>query len=291
MTVSSMTGFGRSEGADDRIRWAWEARSVNGKSLDVRMRIPSGWEQFDPLVRKALQQRCKRGNFTVSLEIKAVAGASSVQVNEALLQALIARCEAFGETPRMDRLLGLRGVLEASEQEQGDLTADADRLADLEQGLALVLDRLAAARAEEGARIGAVIAGHIDEIEALVNEAAASADATPDAIRDRFAAQVQALLPEDGAIAPERLAQEVAVLAVKADVREELDRLKAHVAAARDLLADGDGIGRRFDFLCQEFNREANTLASKATALDLTRIGLNLKAVIDRLREQCLNLE
>lgn len=291
MTACSMTGFARGEGADDRIRWTWEARSVNGKSLDARLRIPSGWERLDPTVRKTLQATFKRGNFSINLDIRPVGGKSSIRVNEALLDDLIARCEAYGERPRLDALLAVRGVVEAAEQDDGELSADDDRIALIEETLRETLDRLAEARAEEGGRIASVLRDHLGEIETLVEEAENCAEAMPPAIRDRIAAQLDELLPGDGALPSERLAQEAAVLAVKADVREELDRLKAHIEAARDLLREGTGIGRRFDFLCQEFNREANTLASKSAALDLTRIGLNLKACIDRLREQVQNLE
>ncbi len=291
MTVSSMTGFARSEGEDDRIRWVWEARSVNGKSLDMRLRVPSGWERLDPIVRKSVQERFRRGNLTVGLEVKPISGRAAVRINDALLDDLIARCEAFGERPRLDALFAVRGVVEQAEEESGDLADDPGRFVAIQSSLDDVLVRLSEARAEEGGRVAAVLRDHLGEIETLIEEAERSSDATPRVIRDRLLAQLSDLLPKDGAIPSERLAQEAALLAVKADVREELDRLKAHVEAARDLLRDGVGIGRRFDFLCQEFNREANTLASKASALDLTRIGLNLKAVIDRLREQVQNLE
>ncbi|MDF1749721.1 MAG: YicC family protein [Alphaproteobacteria bacterium] len=291
MTVSSMTGFARTEGEDDLIRWVWEARSVNGKSLDARLRVPSGWERFDPLIRKAVQERFRRGNLTINLEVKPILGKATVRINEALLEDLIQRCESFGERPRLDALFAVRGVVEASEQDPGDLANDSERLASVQSSLDDVLTRLADARAEEGARIATVLRDHLGEIETLVEAAERSEDATPQAIRDKLWAQISELLPKDGAIPSERLAQEAAVLATKADVREEIDRLKAHIDAARDLLREGVGIGRRLDFLCQEFNREANTLASKSSSLDLTRIGLNLKAVIDRLREQVQNLE
>ncbi len=291
MTACSMTGFARGEGSDDRIRWTWEARSVNGKSLDARLRIPSGWERLDPIVRKSLQEGFKRGNFTINLDIRPIGGKGAVRINEGLLDDLVARCEAFGERPRLDTLLTVRGVVEAAEEDDSDLSSDDERIAAIEATLTETLARLAEARSEEGGRIASVLRDHLGEIETLVEEAETCADAMPEAIRNRIMAQLDELLPKDGALASERLAQEAAVLAVKADVREELDRLKAHIEGARDLLREGTGIGRRFDFLCQEFNREANTLASKSAALDLTRIGLNLKACIDRLREQVQNLE
>ena len=290
MTVASMTGFARSEGGDAALLWSWEARSVNGKALDMRLRLPSGWERFDPIVRKAVQARFKRGNLSVNLDVRPVTGRSAVRINEDLLEALIDRCRAFGETPRLDQLLTVRGVVDTADGDDNPLDDEA-RLFAVESTLGETLDALVAARKEEGARIGAVLADHLSEIEGLVAAASTSADAAPDAIRARLAAQLEDLLPKDGALPSERLAQEAAVLAVKADVREELDRLRAHIAAARDLMKEGAGVGRRFDFLCQEFNREANTLASKSSAIELTRIGLDLKAVIDRLREQVQNLE
>lgn len=294
MTICSMTGFARADGAVDAAQWLWEGRSVNGKGLDIRLRLPSGFERLDPGIRKAIQGRMTRGNLSLSLDIRQGGERASLQVNEDLLDALIARCEAFGETPRLDRLLTVRGVVEPAEAPA--VTADPageDTLAEaVMAGLDDMLDRLIEARSEEGGRIASVLRDHIGEIEALVEEAENCGEASPEAIRDRLYAQIRDLLPDDpAALPPDRLAQEAALLAVKADVREELDRLRGHIEAARDLLRDGGAVGRRFDFLCQEFNREANTLASKSAALALTRIGLNLKAVIDRLREQVQNVE
>lgn len=291
MSIASMTGFARGEEGDGLLRWAWEARSVNGKSLDLRLRLPSGFESLDPPVRAAARERFLRGNLSVSLEVRAEGRGGGMQINEPLLATLIARCEAYGETPRLDALLAVRGVLEPMEEAATGLADEPDRAEAILATLRETLDRLTEVRAEEGARIGLTLHDHLGEIESLVEAAEQCGEATPAAIRDRLAAQLVELLPEDAALPSERLAQEAAALAVKADVREEIDRLKAHVEAARDLLREGAGIGRRFDFLCQEFNREANTLASKSGAIELTRIGLDLKAVIDRLREQVQNLE
>jgi uncharacterized protein (TIGR00255 family) len=291
MTIASMTGFARVEDADEALRWAWEARAVNGKSLDVRMRLPPGWEALEPDVRQAARAVLRRGNVTISLDVRRTSEAGSSRINEAFLDTLIARCEAHGETPRLDRLLTVRGVVETVETERSGAADHEDSLDAIRESLAAAIDALAGARAEEGARTVAMLRDHLGEIEALVEDAERCADATPDAIRARIAAQLGDLLPRDGALPGERLAQEAALLAVKADVREELDRLRAHIEAARALLREDEAVGRRLDFLCQEFNREANTLASKSAALELTRIGLNLKAVIDRLREQVQNLE
>lgn len=290
MALASMTGFARTDGADERVRWAWEARSVNGKSLDLRLRIPSGWERLDPIVRKEVGKALGRGNVTLSLEVRALKGRLPVRVNEDLLADLADRCRAAGEEPRLDRLMTVRGVVETAEDEE-DLTQDATRIGAITDSLAAVLDALAAARAEEGSRIEAVLRQHLAEIEHLVVQAKDSAECQPAAIRDRLTAQIGELLADDRALPEERLAQEAAALAAKADVREELDRLIAHVEQARGLLDAGGPCGRRLDFLCQEFNREANTLCSKASALAMTRIGLDLKSAVDQLREQVQNLE
>lgn len=292
MAIKSMTGFARASGGDDRYHWVWEARSVNGKSLDMRLRLPNGWDALDPIARAAAKTRFKRGNLTIALDVKSIAGDDALAINEELLGRLVARCEAAGETPRIDRLLQVRGVIETTEEGANPDAAEAEaRLAAVSATLTETLDALATARSEEGARTGTVLAALIDEIATLTGEAAATADAQPAAIRDRLVRQIEELSEGRGGLDPERIAQEAAALAVKADVREELDRLAGHIEAARALMAEEAAIGRRFDFLCQEFNREANTLASKSSALTLTRIGLNLKAAIDQMREQVQNIE
>lgn len=291
MSLASMTGFARVSGEDASAHWVWEARSVNGKGLDVRVRLPSGWDRLDPIARAEAPKRFKRGNVSLTLELKTRETAGRLAVNEDLLQRLIARCEAAGESPRIDRLLQVRGVVEPAEEAAAEEAEAEAREAALAAALGEALDALAAARAEEGARIQSVIEGQLAEIERLVAAAGECADAQPAAIRDRLARQIAELTEGRGGLDPERLAQEAAALAVKADVREELDRLRGHIEAARALIAEQAAVGRRFDFLCQEFNREANTLASKSSALALTRIGLDLKAVIDQLREQVQNVE
>lgn len=292
MAINSMTGFARASGGDDRYHWVWEARSVNGKALDMRLRLPNGWDALDPIARAAAKTRFKRGNLTIALDVKSIAGDDALAINEELLGRLVARCEAAGETPRIDRLLQVRGVIETTEEGANPDAAEAEaRLAAVSATLTETLDALATARSEEGARTGTVLAALIDEIATLTGEAAATADAQPAAIRDRLVRQIEELSEGRGGLDPERIAQEAAALAVKADVREELDRLTGHIEAARALMAEEAAIGRRFDFLCQEFNREANTLASKSSALTLTRIGLNLKAAIDQMREQVQNIE
>ncbi|MFC6856140.1 YicC/YloC family endoribonuclease [Marivibrio halodurans] len=293
-TISSMTGFARMGGGDDRFHWVWEARSVNGKGHDLRLRLPNGWEALDPIAREKAKAFFARGNITVALDVKPIAGAGAMRINETFLAQLVARCEQAGESPRLDRLLQVRGVVESAE----DGTAEAEEETDVEARRAAVavtleeaLTALKAARKAEGARTAAVLNERLDEIATLTARAAETADAQPSAIRDRLARQIEELSEGRGGLDPERIAQEAAALAVKADVREELDRLTGHIEAARALLAEEAAIGRRFDFLCQEFNREANTLASKSAALTLTRIGLDLKAAIDQMREQVQNIE
>lgn len=290
-----MTGFARAEGGDDLVSWTWEVKTVNGRSLDVRSRLPSGYEALDPVVRKALAACCHRGNAQVNLSVKRSEAPQAWQLNEELLAQVLEVVGRLGTKldaapPRLDGLLALRGVLEPVEEEENPQQRD-QRLKAIDSGLGEALDALVAMRGEEGARLLALTRGHIDTIERLCGDAAACAATQPEALRQRLRDQLDLLLSESNALPEDRLAQELAVLASKADVREELDRLTAHVAAARSLLAQGGAIGRKLDFLCQEFNREANTLCSKSTDVDLTRIGLDLKSAIEQLREQVQNIE
>ncbi len=290
-----MTGFARRDGADEAASWTWEVKSVNGRSLDVRARLPVGYESLDPAVRSAVAGACARGNVQVNLTIKRGSAPLQLQVNEALLEQALQLMDKLenrttAAPPRLDGILALRGILEAVEEEE---TAErqAARLEALQNDLAAVLAALVAMRAAEGARLLELARGHLDEIERLAGAARACAATQPETLRPRFKEQIALLLEESTGVAEERLAQELAILAGKADVREELDRLAAHVEAARELLARGGAIGRKLDFLCQEFNREANTLCSKSADVELTRIGLDLKSSIEQLREQVQNIE
>ena len=290
-----MTGFARAEGQHDGLGWAWELKSVNGRGLDIRTRAPQGFESLEPLARQKLGEALKRGNVNVSLVVERRAGEAGIRINRAVLdQVLALQAELAGKVdaapPRLDSLLAVRGVVEAGEEEADEETRaarDADVLAGLEQAVkALVTSRL-----EEGARLAAMLTGHLDRIEELTTQAKALGSVQPEALKARLRQQVLELLEASPALNEDRLAQEAALLATKADIREELDRLAAHIAAARELMQAGSQIGRRFDFLCQEFNREANTLCSKSGDTELTRIGLELKAVIDQLKEQVQNVE
>jgi uncharacterized protein (TIGR00255 family) len=290
-----MTGFACQEGGDGTISWSWEIKSVNGKALDLRCRLPSGYEALEPVVRAAAAEHCARGNLQVGLGVDTSDRPLRMRVNQALLEQLLELAQSLkdkagAEAPRLDGLLALRGVVEAVEEEE-DAETRAAREAAMGADLRLALDALVEVRRAEGARLQGVVEGHLSNMAELVGRAAASAAAQPEALRRRLKERVEELLAASPALPEERLAQEAAVLITKADVREELDRLEAHLAATRELLAAGGPVGRRLDFLCQEFNREANTLCSKAPDVELTRIGLELKGVIDQLREQVQNIE
>jgi uncharacterized protein (TIGR00255 family) len=288
--LASMTGFARRDGAAKGGAWTCEARSVNGRNLDIRCRVPAGLEAADAAIRAEAARRFRRGSLTVSLTVSRGDATGEVRINRALLDRLVQVARDYaapGGEVRIETLLGLRGVVESGEAPGED--GDAALAASVAAALPALFDDLAAARAEEGARLAAVLGAHLDTIEDLVRQARATAGAQPAAIRQRLALQLAELL--DGPLPEERLAQEVALLAGRADVREELDRLDAHVGQARDLLAEGGAVGRRLDFLMQEFNREANTLCSKSADIALTRIGLALKAAIEQLREQIQNVE
>ncbi len=301
MPIASMTGFARAEGVDAAhmhpgLHWAWEVKSVNGRNLEVRCRLPAGFEGLEPVVRAAVAERLKRGNVSVSLTLSRGGEQPRVRINRELLDQVVAlvgelQGRVVAEPPRLDGLIGVRGVVEVVEEEEPTEAQRATRLSRMTETLGRALEALAAMRHDEGARLAAVVDRHLDRIEQLRELAAAAAGAQPAALRARLKAQVEALLEAAPAMPEERLAQEVALLLTRADVREELDRLAAHTAAARKLLADGGLVGRRYDFLCQEFNREANTLCSKSADVELTAIGLDLKTAIDQLREQVQNIE
>lgn len=296
MALASMTGFSRAEGSFNGLSWAWELRSVNGRGLDVRCRLPAGMEALDQKVRARLGERLKRGNVQVALQWAREAGVAELRLNEKALAQVIAALEAarmrlpHAQAPRLDGLLSIRGVLEPAEPAESEADREA-REAALLESFEAALDALVAARQAEGAKLEAVLAAHIDRIETLTGAAAANAEAQPQALRERLRAQVAELLQGSNALSEERLAQEAALLAVKSDMREEIDRLRAHVAAARAHLAEEGPVGRRLDFLTQEFHREANTLCAKSPGLDVTRIGLDLKATVDQFREQVQNVE
>ncbi|HEX7774915.1 MAG TPA: YicC/YloC family endoribonuclease [Parvibaculum sp.] len=296
MPLTSMTGFARADGETEAARWHWELRCVNGKGLDARFRLVAGFETLEAKLREELARHMKRGNVQISLTLERARAAAPLRVNEDALNVILTALADLQQRvelmpPRPEGILALKGVLEAAE---ALAETDEDHAA-LEAALAASFGEAAAAlaraRSEEGRKLEAVLRDQVDEIERLTNQAAKSPSASIEAMRARLKTQVAELLAASPSLSEERLNQEAALIATKADVREEIDRLTAHVAQARELFAGKEPAGRRLDFLTQEFNREANTLCSKAADVSLTRIGLELKAVIDQLREQVQNVE
>jgi len=291
--IASMTGFARIDGQADDLQWTWEARSVNGRGLDVRVRAPGFVDQADRTVRQEMAKRFKRGSVQVSLNVERADARTTPRIDHAALGALLKDLTAV-ELPdgapvalaRLDGLLQIRGVLMQNETTDDDALRTAP-LADIQA----LLDALSAARLEEGARLAVTLSATLDQIEALARRAKSLASRQPELLAKRYRETILRLIDDLAPPPEERIVVEAAALAVKADVAEELDRLAAHVEQARDLLAEGGPIGRRFDFLTQEFNREANTLAAKSADLELTRVAMDLKAAIDALREQIQNVE
>jgi uncharacterized protein (TIGR00255 family) len=291
--LSSMTGFARATGEADGRSWNWEVKSVNGKGLDVRCRLPSGSDALEVAVRASAMERLKRGNVSVSLSVRREQAQGQYRVNEELLRHLLETAMAVDTTyqPHVDVLLNVKGVVETADEADEDEDQRKSREAKMLVDLGIALDALAKMRAEEGRRLGIVLSQQITEVERLTAAASDLAETQPAAIRARLMASLADLLGAAPALPEDRLIQEVALLATKADVREELDRLRAHISAARQLIGDGNVVGRKLDFLCQEFTREANTLCSKAQDVDMTRIGIELKTVIEQFREQVQNIE
>ena len=289
-----MTGFARAEGADESLSWRWEAKSVNGRGLDVRLRLPPGLDRLEPAVRERIAARFARGSFNIALATSVSGPGRRYAVNRQALDAVLAIVTELTHSaklspPQADGILRIPGVLEAAEAEETDeerRRRDQAMLKSLDEALAA----LAETRSAEGARLGPTLAAHFDRIGALAAEARTLAATQPQALKEKLMRQIAEIAGEPG-VSPERIAQEVALLAGKADVREELDRLSAHVAQGRELLAAKEAVGRRLDFLSQELNREANTLCSKSADLMLTRVGLELKASIEQFREQVQNIE
>lgn len=289
-----MTGFARVEGVHGTRSWTWELKSVNGRGLELRSRMPQGFDSLEPLLRKSLQGVLKRGSVNANLALRSDAAEQHYQVNETALNTAIEAVETVRsrikcDLPQAETILALRGVMEIADAVESEDERKA-LMTSLLNSFSEAVEALAASRAAEGRAMAEVLTAQFDEIERLCTAAAKSAAAAPEALRSKISAQLSDLLT--GAELPEeRLAQEAALLAVKADVREELDRLSSHIAAGRVHLKSKEPVGRQLDFLTQELNREANTLCSKASDMTLKRIGLDLKKVIDQLREQVQNIE
>jgi uncharacterized protein (TIGR00255 family) len=295
MAVVSMTGFADAPGAFELLRWRWEVRSVNGRSLDLRLRLPPGLESIEPAARVLAGERFRRGNLQATLTLEQQEGLRGLRIDPAALaQAVRIAREVANETgltpARVDGLLALKGVIVQDDNLGGDQATRAARDAAILETLAMAMDLLARSRRSEGVKLADVLSRTADEIGRLTQDAARTASTQPAAIRERLRAQLDDLL-QQASPADDRIAQEVALLAARADVREEIDRLRAHVQEAHQLIASGELIGRKLDFLSQELNREANTLCSKSADIALTRIGLAMKAAIDQFREQAQNVE
>lgn len=295
MTLQSLTGFARTEGRDEAAGWAWEIRSLNGRALDMRCRLPPGAEKLEPALRACTARTLKRGNVQITLTLDRASAEGLPVLNEAGLERALAITEEIAartgfKPPDIASLLTVRGVLGEAEG-AGAQGSEEGRERALLESYQTALEMLVAARQVEGAAIGRALAGRIDEIERIVKKITEDPSRRPEAIRQRLSEQVSRLIDGMEGIDPDRLYQEAAILATKADLHEEIDRLDAHVDAARALLSGGGAVGRKLDFLAQEFNRECNTICSKSNAASVTAAGLDLKVVIDQFREQVQNLE
>jgi uncharacterized protein (TIGR00255 family) len=295
MALSSMTGFARSHGVAGAYAWAWEIKSVNAKGLDLRFRLPTGWDAVEVPSRARGTEKLSRGTVYANLTVERKGMQPTVKVNEPVLGAVLSALKGLSgkvqaTPPTLDGILSLKGVIEVSEEdesEQDHRAAEAAIISGFEEALAALLHM----RQAEGKTLGGLLSKRLDEIAALSARAESAPGRRPEAIRARLAEQVSTLLQTSERFDSDRLYQEAVLLAAKADIREELDRLSSHVEQAKKLLANGGAIGRKLDFLAQELHRESNTLTAKANDLELTNIGLELKGVIEQFREQVQNLE
>lgn len=294
MGLNSMTGFARADAEHGGTRWHWEVKSVNGRSLDVRCRLPERFERLEQELRATVGARITRGNCQIALQISRIDSSGSISVNEDALERILATVEEVRDRlgsppPSAEGVLALRGVLEPGDAKQED--DGGELVSEILKSFPSVIEQLVSARSAEGAKLKAVVEGQLSRIESLAGDARNAPALQPESIRARLSERVSRILDVEPSFDPDRLHQEAVLIAAKVDVQEELDRLEAHLAAARDLLESGEPVGRKLDFLTQEFNREANTLCSKANDPALTGIGLQLKVVIDQMREQVQNIE
>jgi uncharacterized protein (TIGR00255 family) len=295
MALSSMTGFARSHGVAGTYAWAWEIKSVNSKGLDLKLRLPPGWDAIEPAARTRASETLARGSVFANLTVSREGAAPAVRVNEPVLAAVLATLKGLSgkveaAPPSLDGILALKGVIEVGEAEESEEERRAAEAA-IVAAFGETLQGLCDMRRSEGETLGRLLMARLSEIAALAARAEAALGRKPEAIKARLAEQVATLLEGAQRFDPDRLHQEAILLATKVDIREELDRLAAHVAQARKLIAGGGPIGRKLDFLAQELNRESNTLCAKANDVELTNIGLELKSVVEQFREQVQNLE
>lgn len=295
MALSSMTGFARSHGTSGPYAFEWELKSVNAKGFDLRMRLPPGWDEIEAPARKRAAEVLSRGTVYANLSVKRAGALSTVRVNEEVLASIVkiagvlaGRIDAVA--PSIDGLLAIKGVIEVVEPESNE---EEDKAAKLAVALAFdeALTALVEMRKREGVTLGQILSQRMNEIEALAKRAEAAPGRKPEAIKARLAEQIAALLESSDRFDSDRLNQEALLIAAKADIREELDRIASHISQAREMIANGGAVGRRLDFLAQEFNREVNTCCSKSNDLELTNTGLAMKNVVEQFREQVQNLE
>jgi uncharacterized protein (TIGR00255 family) len=295
MALSSMTGFARADGVSGNYIWHWEIKSVNAKGLELRLRVPPGWEAVEPALRARAAEVLARGTIHANLSVQRAGVAPVVRVNEPVLSAVLSTMQSVATRidaapPSVDGILGLKGVIEVIDEDESEDDRRAGETAVI-AGFSDALKSLAEMRRREGGALGVVLRGRLDEIAALTGRAEAAPGRKPEAIKARLAEQIATLLDTAARFDPDRLHQEAILIASKADIREELDRLVAHIAQARRLLDAGGPAGRKLDFLSQELNRESNTLCAKSNDVELTNIGLELKTVVEQFREQVQNLE
>ena len=295
MVLSSMTGFARTHGASGPYTFEWELKSVNAKGLDLRVRLPPGWDELEAFAKKRANEVLSRGTIYANFNVKRVNALSTVRVNEDVLASIVRVAGALASkidavAPSIDGLLAIKGVLEVVEPENDEAEDKAAKDAAagaFDQALAHLVDM----RRREGTALGQILLQRMGEIEQLARKAEAAPGRKPDAVKARLADQIAALLETSDRFDPDRLNQEAILIAAKADIREELDRIASHIAQAREMIAKGGPVGRRLDFLAQEFNREVNTCCSKSNDIELTNIGLEMKNVVEQFREQVQNLE
>jgi uncharacterized protein (TIGR00255 family) len=295
MALSSMTGFARSHGTSGPYTFEWELKSVNAKGFDMRMRLPPGWDEIEQIARKRAGEKLSRGTVYANLTVKRINAGSVVRLNEDVLTSILKVAHMVSGkidavAPSIDGLLAIKGVIEIVEPEAD---ADEDKAAKLAvtQSFDEALAALIVMRANEGATLGDILKQRLDEIEGLAAKAEAAPGRKPEAIRARLGEQIAALLETSDRFDADRLHQEAVMIAARADIREELDRIASHIAQAREMISTGGAVGRRLDFLSQEFNREVNTCCSKSNDLELTNTGLAMKNIVEQFREQVQNLE
>jgi uncharacterized protein (TIGR00255 family) len=295
MALSSMTGFARSHGASGPYAFEWELKSVNAKGFDLRMRLPPGWDELEAFAKKRAGEVLSRGTVYANLNVKRTNAASMVRVNEDVLASIVKVASLLAGkidavAPSVDGLLGIKGVIEIVEPESDEAEDQAARAA-AAAAFDEALTNLVAMRRREGTALGQILSQRMDEIEILAKKAEAAPGRKPEAIRARLAEQIATLLESSDRFDADRLTQEGLLIAAKADIREELDRIASHISQAREMIGKGGPVGRRLDFLAQEFNREVNTCCSKSNDIELTNTGLEMKNVVEQFREQVQNLE